>query len=237
MSRTDLSVSCLLRRWRDALPLLVVCLFTHSFGCTQREVAPVVQAPIAEVANIAPAVVIEALADTESSYLRIQEGDWDFWVQTPRADYVIGAFVVMGYGTELPSLTLPNGTHVTDAIAMAATDIAIVSEADAVLLARIPAPEGGLAVAEVFARRTELAGDPVLVRGRVVRASKGIFGKNWYHIVDGTGGEGTNDLTVTSQADLEVGQIVTFRGTLAIDQDLGFGYFYPALLELAEVDG
>ncbi len=100
-----------------------------------------------------------------------------------------------------------------------------------------PAP-GGLTIAEIYARRKDLAGKEVVVRGRVVKANMGIMGTNWYHIQDGTGVEkdGTHDLTVTSDGAAAVGDVITVKGTLAVEKDLGFGYHYTAIVEKAAIE-
>jgi len=59
--------------------------------------------------------------------------------------------------------------------------------------------------------------------------------KTWLHIMDGTGGEGTNDLAVTTDAVASVGDIVVVNGELAVDKDFGFGYKYDIIIENAEV--
>lgn len=101
----------------------------------------------------------------------------------------------------------------------------------------IAAPPGGLSVADVFAQRKALAGQPVTVRGRVVKANNGILGRNWIHIQDGSGSaaDRTNDLTVTSDALVKVGDIVTFAGVLGVGVEIGEGYGYDALLERATI--
>jgi hypothetical protein len=99
------------------------------------------------------------------------------------------------------------------------------------------APPGGLSVANVFAQRKTLAGKPVTVRGKVVKANNGILGRNWIHIQDGSGSaaDRSNDLTVTSDAVVKVGDIVTFAGILGVGVEIGEGYGYDALLEKAKV--
>jgi len=81
--------------------------------------------------------------------------------------------------------------------------------------------------------RKALSGKSIKVRGRVVKFNGGILGRNWIHIQDGTGSpkEGTDDLTVTSDAAATVGSVVTFAGTIAVDKDFGAGYAYPVMLE------
>jgi hypothetical protein len=95
--------------------------------------------------------------------------------------------------------------------------------------------KNGKTVAEIYAAREELAGKPVQVRGRVVKVLPQIMGKNWLHLQDGSGSEGANDLTVTTEAVVEVGALVLVRGVVAVDRDFGYGYSYAVILENAEV--
>lgn len=85
-------------------------------------------------------------------------------------------------------------------------------------------------VSEVWTRRAELKGTKVSVTGKVVKASSGIMGKTWLHVQDGSGGQGTNDLTVTTLSNASVGDHVVVTGTVSVDQDYGYGYAYPVIL-------
>ena len=103
-------------------------------------------------------------------------------------------------------------------------------------LAGIAKAEGGKTVAEVYAEKDALVGTTVAVRGKVVKVNAGIMDKNWLHVRDGSGEEGTNDLTVTTEGDLpELGATVLVSGSLATDKDFGMGYQYPVILEDAVV--
>lgn len=104
--------------------------------------------------------------------------------------------------------------------------------------ATIEVPAGGLRIADVWARRDELKGKEVVVRGRVVKYNGGILGRNWLHLQDGTGDPRTadHDLTVTSDASADVGDLVTVRGVVALDQDFGAGYTYKVIVEKATVE-
>ena len=103
-------------------------------------------------------------------------------------------------------------------------------------LAGIAKAEGGKTVAEVYAEKDALVGTTVAVRGKVVKVNAGIMDRNWLHVRDGSGEEGTNDLTVTTAGDLpELGATVLVSGNLATDKDFGMGYQYPVILEDAEV--
>jgi len=88
-------------------------------------------------------------------------------------------------------------------------------------------------VSEAYEKAGKLDKKTVVVRGKVVKVSKGIMGKNWVHLRDGSGdpGKGTNNLVVTTQDSPNVGDVVTAKGTLYKDKDFGSGYKYPVIIE------
>ncbi len=103
-------------------------------------------------------------------------------------------------------------------------------------LSGIAKAEGGKTVAEVFAEKDALGGQPVTVRGKVVKVNAGIMGKNWLHVRDGSGAEGTNDLTVTTAGELPaLGATVVVTGPVTLNKDFGMGYTYDVIVEDAEV--
>jgi hypothetical protein len=108
--------------------------------------------------------------------------------------------------------------------------------AAAVDLTGIAKAEGGKTVAEVFAEKDALAGKPVTFRGKVVKTNPDIMGKNWLHVRDGSGEEGTNDLTITTAGTLpNVGDTVVVTGNITLNKDFGMGYAYDVLVEDAQV--
>lgn len=102
-------------------------------------------------------------------------------------------------------------------------------------LTNIKRAAGGQTVAEIIAGKAKFAGQPIAVRGRVVKFNGGILGKNWLHVRDGSGAEGTNDLTVTTAATAKVGDLVLVTGVLATNRDFGSGYSYALIVEDAKV--
>jgi hypothetical protein len=102
-------------------------------------------------------------------------------------------------------------------------------------LKNIKRAEGGQTVEEIVTGKAKFAGKPIAVRGRVVKFNGGIMGKNWIHVRDGSGAEGTNDLTVTTDAVVKVGDLVLVTGTLGSDRDFGSGYKYALIVENAKV--
>ncbi len=189
-----------------------------------------------EVANVAPARVEEVARADGAVYARVREAQWDYWVRLPEQPVAVGDHVLLGRGPERRDVEVPAlGRTLETIIELAGAQV--VTEAEARARTQVAPVDGGLRIADVFERRDALAGSTVKVRGRVVKASKGVFGTNWYHLQDGSGSAsaGTHDLTVTADAEFEVGQVVVAEGPLTKDKDLGFGYFYTAILEDARV--
>jgi hypothetical protein len=96
---------------------------------------------------------------------------------------------------------------------------------------------GGVTVAELHQKRDELKGRTVALRGKVAKFNKGILGKSWIHVQDGTGKDKERDLTVTTPAEvaLKVGDTVLVRGRVMTNRDFGYGYKYDVMLEDALV--
>jgi hypothetical protein len=103
-------------------------------------------------------------------------------------------------------------------------------------LSGIAKAEGGQTVAEVYAGKDQLEGQTILVRGKVVKVNAGIMDRNWLHVRDGSGAEGTNDLTITTVDALPaIGDTVLVTGAVSLNRDFGMGYTYPVIVEDADV--
>ncbi|MCI5221493.1 MAG: DNA-binding protein [Candidatus Electrothrix sp. AR4] len=97
--------------------------------------------------------------------------------------------------------------------------------------------ENAQTVEDCFVNVEKLNGKTVRVRGKVVKFSSMIMGKNWIHLQDGTGTseKKTHDLVVTTQGKAEKGSEIIVEGTLHKDKDFGAGYKYLAILEDAKI--
>jgi hypothetical protein len=97
--------------------------------------------------------------------------------------------------------------------------------------------ENGYTVEEIYAQAADLAGKKVKIRGKAVKISPAIMGKNWIHIQDGTGNPMNNshDLVVTTNDMPEKDSIILVEGVLAKDKDFGAGYMYNVIVEEAVV--
>lgn len=90
-------------------------------------------------------------------------------------------------------------------------------------------------VAAVNQEKAELSGKAVQVSGKVVKVNNGIMGRNFVHVRDGSGDQGTNNLIVTSKDTAAVGDEVVVTGNVKLDRDFGSGYMYPLLVEDASI--
>ncbi|MCK5682396.1 DNA-binding protein [bacterium] len=93
--------------------------------------------------------------------------------------------------------------------------------------------DNAFTVAEIYEKGAKLNQKKVAIRGKVVKVSANIMGKNWIHLQDGSGKleAGTHDLVLTSQQQPTVGEVLTGEGVLAADKDFGAGYRYQVIVE------
>lgn len=92
--------------------------------------------------------------------------------------------------------------------------------------------EDFITIEKIYANKAELKGKTVKVRGKVVKVSSGIMGRNWIHIKDGTGKGDKSKIVFRSKTETAVvGSEVIATGRLDVDVDFGMGYFYPVIVE------
>ena len=93
-----------------------------------------------------------------------------------------------------------------------------------------------ISIAELFNQKEQLLGKQVTVQGKVVKYSPSIMGTNWLHLQDGsTSTNNNNDLTITTLAKVEVGNLVMVQGAITLNKDFGAGYKFDVIIENANV--
>ncbi|HJV38768.1 MAG TPA: hypothetical protein VJ528_08010 [Geothrix sp.] len=249
---------------RSALPVLLIA--AAIIGCnSNKSQAPVVAAPIqgqTAAPGAAPAAapsaglsvtgkLLERIAASPYSYLRIQTAQGEVWAAVPETKVekgaevtVTGAMIMRDFESKTLKRTFAQiyfGTLAGSgpAAAPAGDPHASAGQAAAVEVGKVEKASGADArtVAEVWAQKGALKGKTVTVRGKVVKYNAGIMGKNWLHLQDGSGDAkaGSNDITVTSNDPAAKGDTVTVTGVVRTDKDFGSGYSYPVLIEDAKV--
>lgn len=128
------------------------------------------------------------------------------------------------------------GPTMVDPAEMSGGSMAARAKADEDIQVEKAEGENAFTVGELFEKGRELDNQKVAVRGKVVKVSTMIMGKNWVHIQDGTGdAAGNKDLVVTTMAEPEKDSVVVVEGTLRADRDFGAGYRYDIIVEDAEI--
>jgi hypothetical protein len=89
-------------------------------------------------------------------------------------------------------------------------------------------------IAEIIGKREELQDKTISVSGQVVKVTTGVMDRNWVHIKDGSGENGTK-LVVTTKDSTDIGEVVTFTGVFHNNVDFGGGYQYAVILENASI--
>jgi len=203
--------------------------------------------------------VVETMNAGGYTYVHVDTGSEQIWAAGPEQEMPIGTVVAISKAMPMEGFHSPALERDFDlvyfvnewgAAGSAASGMPAGHGSMAGMPSGHPAPDAGSAAAvtdfsgidpadqtvvAIYTQKADLAGQPVKVRGKVVKALSGIMGTNWLHIQDGTGAEGTRDLTVTSETLAPVGSTVVVEGQLTVDKDFGAGYSYPVIIENAKV--
>lgn len=182
-------------------------------------------------------VVLETASGGGYTYLKVKEDGKEFWVAGPETAAGKGARVGFSEQIWMTNFTSKALNRTFDKI-LFVSGVDVESPG-----AKTPAAEPKknskktkdaqtYTIDQIYARKGELKGRLVKVRGNVVKVSENIMGRTWVHIQDGTGSEGGNKLVFRSKdGKAAVGSAVTAQGVLETDKDFGFGYFYAVIVE------
>jgi len=240
--------------------ILTVCLIVAALGAqgaqTTTSAAPSATAPPEQAAAFS-GKVIETTNAASYTYVLVDTGARKAWVAAPAFAVKVGDSVavppsmpmanyhsktlnrdfevvyftggVTVNGVQLKSAGQPGGLPkghppITGGAAKSNVDLSGIAKA-----------QGGQTVAEIIMGKDKLNGQAAKVRGRVVKYNAGIMGRNWLHIRDGSGSEGSNDLLVTTDSAAKIGDTVLVSGKVVTNQDFGAGYKYPVMIESAKI--
>jgi len=188
--------------------------------------------------------IVETMDTGNYTYVLLKTADKSIWAATEQFDAVIGSRVSIPRGMLVKDFESPTLGRKFDELYFADAINVVDStytapDADKTVTPEqvdsVEQPEGGMTVADVYQRRREIAGSTVTVRGKVFKYTERVMGRNWLHIADGTGDEKHRDLTVNTLDTARLGDVVTVSGPVAIDEDLGYGYFYEVVIKDAKV--
>ena len=193
--------------------------------------------------------VVETMNSGGYTYALVDKDGAKTWVALPQSAIAVGSEIACQPGMEMSNFKSASLNRSFESIVFSAglapvgpvaapTPAAAVAPAQTITVSKAEGPNGQT-IGEIFEKKDALANKPVAIHAKVVKVSRGILGKNWLHLQDGTGNQaaGTNDLVVTTDSVPEVGEVVTIKGNLSLNRDFGAGYRYGVIVEDAEVTG
>jgi hypothetical protein len=213
----------------------------------QEEHAPMPQ-PHGASTSVHTGVVQEVIQASAYTYLNIKEQDEAYWIAVTKREMNVGETVSFAGGLEMKDfyskdlertfasvyfVSELSGAAPASAPAMPAMASHQGKVAAEQMEVSVERAEGGITIGELFAGSATYAGQTVLIRGQITKVNRAILGKNWVHLQDGTNHAGSYDLTITTQDEATVGEVVTFEGTIVLNKDFGSGYAYDVLMEEA----
>lgn len=206
----------------------------------------VIQAEEAVIENINShkVTVKEVLNANAYTYLLVTEGEKEYWMAIPLTKVKIGKTYTFEGGMEMKKFESKDLKRTFDSVlfvegltdpnlpaASETTSESTKATSSTQLSKGIVLAKGGISLFDLFSKRDKLAGKTVILTGKVVKFMPDIMSKNWIHLQDGTSFNGFNDITITTLEKLKVDAIVSLKGTVVLNKDLGSGYKYDILIE------
>jgi len=199
-------------------------------------------------------VVVQAVLQTTNyTYLGVRENEDTTWLAVPKMEAMPGEIYYYQGGNEMVDFRSSSlnrtfksvwflGGVISEEDMLKSTSGLTLSQSSPGSKAeesksdiKIEPVEGGISIGELLANPEKCAGQTVKVKGQVTKFSLSIMGKNWIHLQDGTEFEGQFDFVVTTNEVVKAGDIILLEGTVSVNKDFGYGYFYKVIMEDCKV--
>ena len=201
-----------------------------------------------ENTNSHQVTVKEVLNATAYTYLLVTEGKKEYWIAVPLSEVKVGKTYSYEGGMEMKKFESKDLKRTFESVFFVeglidpnppAETKAAINPKDIItetkLSKGITLAKGAISLHDLFSSRDKLEGKTVILTGKVVKFMPEIMSKNWIHLQDGSSYNGFNDITITTSMKVKVDEIVTLKGTVVLNKDLGSGYKYDVLIEDAVV--
>jgi len=197
-------------------------------------------------ANVHTAVAQEVLPTERYVYVRMKEGEEEYWIATVKQDVETGKTYFFRDGLLKTNFESKEYNRTFDRIFLVSNIVPADHGSENPAAATIPGQqektsnadvrmpirvEGSIPMSELLSNPSKYAGREIQVSGLCTKINPNIMGRNWIHLTDGTAKD--QDLVLTSDMLIPEGAVITMRGTVAVDLDFGAGYRYDILVEKA----
>lgn len=201
-------------------------------------------------------VVKEVLQTNQYTYLRATEAGQEIWLAVTKMDASVGDTYYFQGGLKMTAFASKELKRTFDEILFvdnlskhpgattAAAEVNTQNKQSVSTGSSVQPEKKGvnvkhdkddITIASLYENKAKYAGKSIKVKGQVTKFNSGIMKKNWIHLQDGTEYSGKFDFVVTTDQEVKVGDKVTVEGTITLDKDFGFGYYYEVLMEDAKL--
>lgn len=190
-------------------------------------------------------VALEALPTSKYVYVRVKEGEEEFWVAAMKQEVAIGRSYFYRGGLLKTDFHSTEYKRTFDKVYLISQlvpsdhggsgggmGMPSASSPGTPAMGGASTPVDGaepVKIAALVADPKKFAGKAVRLTGKVDKVNPNIMGRNWIHLKDGS--KDNYDLVITCALPLPEGKTVTMVGTVALDKDFGSGYKYDILVE------
>jgi hypothetical protein len=231
--------------------ILFFAIVIVGISCEPRQGQQVAEAPPQKMSNNHEIKVQEVLQANSYTYVKADENGKEVWLAILKSEVEVGKTYYYGEAMEMKNFQSKDLDRNFESILFLSgiSESPIAENKTAAMMPQedphqkkeavskqdmnIQHDKGETSIAHLYDNKTSLKSKKVTVKGVVTKYNPGIMNRNWVHIQDGTGGENSFDLTITTLDQVSVGSIAKFEGVVAIDKDFGHGYKYDLILEEA----
>ena len=213
-------------------------------ACSKKEENKPMTPMTSKAHTAAHRVTVEEVKNvSQYSYLKVKEGDKDYWMAVSKGDFKVGQVLLYNKSMEMKNFHSKELNKTFETVyfvdnideqlgvgSMTQPQKPIIEKANI----SVKPASGGITIAQLYDNINSYKGKTAKVKGMVTKLNTGIMGKNWVHIQDGTSSGNDFDLTVTTSDNVNMGDVVTFEGKISADKDFGYGYSYKVMMEDAK---
>ncbi len=188
--------------------------------------------------------VIEAQSGDRYSYLRVHDGNRKYWITSWKVDahpgddlYFQSGILKVNMFSKALNKQLDT-MYMVSRIAKSPEELSQMVQPDqkdtpgnSSASSPLPKDIKIVKIADLNAHPDQYEGKFVTVMGKSVKVNNHILGKNWIHIQSPNG----DDIAITTQDEIEVGQPCTFTGKVYKDMDFGSGYRFNVIIQEAKL--
>jgi len=190
--------------------------------------------------------VVETMNSGGYTYIQLDRQGTKEWFAVPESLVKVGDEIQLQPGMQMGKYTSPTLGRTFETIVFSGGISGVLKrvvttaedkgegQQEAVKVAKAEGPDA-YTIAEIFAKKADLDGKKVKVRGKVVKTSQ-FEGRQWLRIVDGSGSSkrGDHKLVVTSTQEAAKDDVVTASGTVKTDKAFG-ALTYEVVVEDAQI--